>query len=97
MLSSDDRFIENNIPVKAIAASSAQNDSGVFELSFRDERYLPFEGAGAISEWMIELSTEQELRQFDYSTISDVILHLKYTARESGGQFKKKAATYIKD
>ena len=51
----DDRFIENNIPVKAIAASNAQNDSGVFELSFRDERYLPFEGAGAISEWSLEL------------------------------------------
>jgi Tc toxin complex TcA C-terminal TcB-binding domain len=27
----DTRFIENNIPVKAIAASSAQNDSGVFK------------------------------------------------------------------
>jgi hypothetical protein len=47
----DGRFIENNIPVKAIAASNAQNDSGMFELSFRDERYLPFEGAGAVSQW----------------------------------------------
>ncbi len=28
----DGRFIENNIPVKAIAVSNAQNDSGVFEL-----------------------------------------------------------------
>ena len=54
----DTRFIENNIPVKAIAASSAQNDSGVFELNFRDERYLPFEGAGAISEWSLELFTD---------------------------------------
>src|SRR5690606_17850927 len=51
----DMRFIENNIPVKAIATSGAQNDSGMFELAFRDERYLPFEGAGAISEWSFEL------------------------------------------
>src|SRR5213078_2235138 len=29
----DERFVENNIPVKAIAASGAQNDSGVFELA----------------------------------------------------------------
>ena len=29
-----------------VAVSSAQNDSGVFELNFKDERYLPFEGAG---------------------------------------------------
>ena len=65
----DDRFVENNIPVKAIAASNAQNDSGVFELSFRDERYLPFEGAGAVSEWSLELfsdlpsTTTRRLRQ----------------------------------
>ena len=55
----DSRFIENNIPVKAIAASNAQNDSGVFELSFRDERYLPFEGAGAIANgrWSFSMTT----------------------------------------
>ena len=69
----------------------------MFEFNFRDERYLPFERAGAISEWQIELSTEKELRQFDYSTISDVILHLDYTARESGGLFKEKAMKYLKD
>ena len=28
---------------EAIATSSGQNDSGLFELDFRDERYLPFE------------------------------------------------------
>jgi hypothetical protein len=109
--SSDDRFIENNIPVKAIAASNAQNDSGVFELSFRDERYLPFEGAGAISEWSLELFSDlpsnnpdpmdpdfgRPLRQFDYSTISDAILHIKYTAREDAGAFKNGAVTHLRD
>jgi len=54
----DVRFVERQHPVKAIAASSGQNDSGVFELSFRDERYLPFEGAGAISEWSLELFSD---------------------------------------
>ena len=33
---------------RSIATSSGQNDAGLFELNFRDERYLPFEGAGAI-------------------------------------------------
>src|SRR5207245_1215913 len=28
----------------SIATSTAQNDAGVFELSFHDERYMPFEG-----------------------------------------------------
>jgi hypothetical protein len=93
----DDRFRTTTVPVTSIATSTGQNDAGMFEFNFRDERYLPFEGAGVISDWMIELSTEKELRQFDYSTISDVILHLKYTARENGGLFKKNAVAYIKD
>jgi len=92
----DDRFRTSNVPVTSIATSTGQNDAGMFEFNFRDERYLPFEGAGAISDWQIELSTEKEFRQFDYSTISDVILHLKYTARENGGLFKNNAVTYIK-
>jgi len=67
-------------PTPSIATSTATNDAGVFELSFRDERYLPFEGAGAISSWRLELPNQ--LRQFDYNTISDIILHLSYTARD---------------
>lgn len=62
-----------------IAASSAQADGGVFELSFRDERYLPFEGQGAVSTW--ELTLPQTVRSFDYATISDVVLSLAYSAR----------------
>jgi hypothetical protein len=93
----DNRFRTIYAPVTSIATSTGQNDAGVFELNFRDERYLPFEGAGAISDWMIELTTEEDLRQLDYSTISDVVLHVRYTARESGGLFKEKAAAYIKD
>lgn len=92
----DNRFRTTNVAVTSIATSTGQNDAGMFEFNFRDERYLPFEGAGVISDWMIELSTEKELRQFDYSTISDVILHLRYTARESGGLFKNNAVSYIK-
>jgi hypothetical protein len=35
-------------PITSIAVSSAQSDAGVFELNFHDERYMPFEGCGAI-------------------------------------------------
>ncbi len=100
----DDRFVENNVPVRVIAASGAQNDSGVFELSFRDERYLPFEGAGAVSEWSLELFDDAEnpdfgkpLRQFDYDSISDAVLHVKYTAREDAGAFKNGAVAHLRD
>jgi Tc toxin complex TcA C-terminal TcB-binding domain/Neuraminidase-like domain/Salmonella virulence plasmid 28.1kDa A protein len=81
-----DHFTTTNIPVSAIAASSGQNDSGVFELNFRDERYLPFEGAGAISKWRIELPTQ--VKQFDYGTINDVVLHLRYTSLDGGNKLR---------
>lgn len=77
----DDRFVKLPAVPGSIATSSAQNDSGVFELNFRDERYLPFENTGAISDWTLEFPSTT--RQFDFETISDVILHVRYTARES--------------
>jgi hypothetical protein len=62
----------------SIATSSSQNDAGVFHVNFRDDRYMPFEGSGAISSW--KLSLPKNFRQFDYDTINDVILHISYTA-----------------
>ena len=71
-----------NARATAIATSTGQSDPGVFELNFRDERYMPFEGAGAVSTW--RLSMPKSFRQFDYSTINDVVLRLAYTARSDG-------------
>lgn len=95
MFIDDDRFRESQVRINAISTSSGQNDSGLFELNFRDDRYLPFEGAGAISTWQIELMADPALRQFDYDTIADVILHLRYTAREDVGQFKEDAIAHL--
>lgn len=61
----------------------------MFETNLRDERYLPFEGAGVISTWRLEMPSE--IRQFDYNTISDVILHIRYTARDGGADSLKRA------
>ncbi len=91
----DDRFNYNVGAIQSIATSNAQNDSGIFELNFRDERYLPFEGTGAISSWHLELPTA--VAQFDYNTISDVIIHVKYTAREGGSALKDAANGSLKD
>nr|WP_218780231.1 neuraminidase-like domain-containing protein [Crenothrix polyspora] len=84
----DERFSTYIIPIRAVAVSSAQNDSGVFELNFKDERYLPFEGAGVISKWRLELP---EIRQYDYTTIADAIIHIKYTSNEGGERLKATA------
>ena len=84
----DEKFQHNLVGTQSIATSQAQGDSGLFELNFRDERYLPFEGAGAISTWRLELPTE--FHQFDYDSISDVILHMNYMAREGGDLLKQR-------
>jgi hypothetical protein len=54
----------------------------LFELNLRDERFLPFEGAGAISTWRLEIPND--VPQFDFESISDVVLHIRYTCREAG-------------
>jgi hypothetical protein len=90
----DSRFSDYFGSLQSIVTSSAQNDSGMFETNLRDERYLPFEGSGAVSEWQMELPanpSKEEPCQFDYDTISDVILHIRYTAREGGGILRKGA------
>lgn len=91
----DPHFVHDLVGIQSIATSTAQNDAGLFELNFRDERYLPFEGAGAISRWRLELPTVA--RQFDYHSISDVVLHLSYTARDAGGTLRQGAEKNIQD
>ena len=51
---------------------------------------MPFEGEGTISRWRVELA--DTFRPLDYDTITDVVLHLRYTARP-GGEALKRAAT----
>ena len=91
----DERFSTANVPITAVAISSAQEDSGQFEVSFHDERYIPFEGAGAISTWHIEFPGQ--LRQFPYESISDVVLHLRYTSLDGGEALKKAACESLEE
>jgi hypothetical protein len=52
----------------------------MFETNLHEERFLPFEGSGAIC--TCHLALPSQLRSFDYMTISDAILHIRYTARD---------------
>jgi hypothetical protein len=85
----DPRMVRSYAAREAIATSSGQNDSGMFELNFRDERYLPFEFQGAVSHWRIELPPKNNY--FDMDTLSDVIVNLNYTSREGGGLLRQAA------
>ena len=80
------------IASNAIATSTGQNDAGMFELNFRDERYMPFENAGVISSWRLNMMEDAGLRQLDYEGISDVIIHVNYTARNSDAKISPTVA-----
>jgi hypothetical protein len=75
----DERFVDYT-GGQSIVTSSASNDSGLFETNLHGERFLPFEGAGAESTWKLDLP--RDYPAFDFATISDVVLHVRYTARQ---------------
>ena len=89
----DNRFRTMFGAISSIATSNAQNDNGMFELNFNDERYLPFEGAGVISDWEINMPIENNY--FDFASLSDVVLHISYTSRNGGGQLTTAANTAL--
>src|SRR3989338_1978523 len=77
----------------SIAVTGSQNDAGLFQFSFNDERYLPFEGMrfegmrfepveASDRTISFHLRMNDEFRTFDYNTITDVLLHIHYTAED---------------
>ena len=86
----DTRFNDYYGALQTIVTSNALSDSGLFETNLNDERYLPFEAVGvAGSQWMLSIPTD--LPQFDYDTITDVILHEVYCpGRWTGPQGRRR-------
>ena len=67
----------------SIVTSTASQDAGLFNADRGQPRYLPFERRGADSDWHLAFAN-QELKQIDWDTVTDVVLHLRYTARDGG-------------
>jgi hypothetical protein len=67
-----------------IALSSSLEDNGMFQLNFQDERYLPFEYTGAISRWSLTFPNYAD-QEAMLKRLSNIILHVCYTARCEGG------------
>lgn len=88
------QFIYNLAALESVVTSTGQNDGGLFDTNLRDERYLPFEGAGVVSLWKIELPPDTNA--FDTSTLTDVVVHLRYTARDGGEAMKSLARQALK-
>jgi receptor-binding and translocation channel-forming TcA subunit of Tc toxin len=88
----DPRFLYNYAAVpQRIALGNGQDDPGLFVTAIAsniaDQRYLPFENAGAISTWHLDLP--QSNNEIDLSSVRDVVLHLHYTAVDGGDGLRK--------
>lgn len=78
----------NPRPYQQAGFSSGVNDSGLFVLDFGDERYLPFEGTGAISDWLLSFPRHQSSKQLALiNSMTDIILHVRYLAVDGGKSF----------
>ena len=78
-LSHVDQYTENN---------------GMFELNFGDERYLPFEGTGAVSNWRLELNGMKG--SYNPADLLDVTIKLRYTAQQGGSRFANEVKGVLK-
>lgn len=68
-----------------VALSTGVNDSGLFTLNFdTDERYLPFEFTGVVSRWRLAFPNPAAQHAM-LDSLSDIIIHVRYTARSAGG------------
>jgi Tc toxin complex TcA C-terminal TcB-binding domain len=85
----DPRVVHSYAAREAIATSSGQNDTGVFDLR-ADERYAPFEYQGAVSHWRLELPHENNY--IDMETLTDVVMQVNYTSREGGEPLRRAAS-----
>jgi len=83
------RFVVANPRIsQQVAISGDREDPGLHTARWGDERYLPFEGTGAVSSWTLNFprhGSAQQQALFD--GLQDIILHLRYRSMDGGQSF----------
>jgi len=90
-------FTEANIVQRtpeSVSLSSPVDASGLFKLRLEDPMLLPFEGSGVDSSWTFEMSPATN--RFNFHTIVDVLMKIRYTAREDWG-YKQKVIAKLRE
>nr|WP_140893526.1 neuraminidase-like domain-containing protein [Pseudomonas caspiana] len=79
--------IQNVRPHQQIGVSKGLEDNGIV-MDFDSSRYLPFEGTGAVSTWRLTFPRySKPPQQTLLHSLTDIILHLSYTAKDGGTAF----------
>jgi hypothetical protein len=65
---------------ESIALSKYINANGLFELRPDDKMLFPFEGSGVATSWTLDMT--KGANRFDFNSIADVLLTIRYTAMD---------------
>ncbi|MEK9495574.1 hypothetical protein V2H77_03735 [Photorhabdus sp. P32] len=108
--SGSSKNIANNLRAQqqiALSSLNEKDDGGVAKenwlctLMFDDDRYLPFEGTGAISTWTLEFPDQSVIDvlipNIYTSQLKDIQIHLHYTALDGGKSFASEVKGKMKN
>lgn len=77
-----------------IAISRIEEDNGILDPYPDNERYVHFEGTGAVSRWRLELNGKKG--EIDLDLLEDVIIKVEYTALQGGQAFGNAVKSMLK-
>lgn len=85
----DPRFVISNPRLnQQVAISGDLDDAGAQGARQGDERYLPFEGTGAVSRWTLTFPRHASAHQQAlFDGLQDIIVHVRYYAVDGGKPF----------
>lgn len=79
-----------------VCLSSANQDVGLVSNPEADDRYRPFEGTGAVSDWHLQFP--RHTHQADaLASLSDIILEVRYFALHGGPLFEEAVEKLLED
>lgn len=91
----DGRYVMRSLrPSQQVCLSSATQDIGLVTAPESDDRYLPFEGTGAVSDWNLKFpraARQTELLQ----GLSDIVMEVRYLALYGGALFEEQVEALL--
>ncbi|MFZ5937758.1 neuraminidase-like domain-containing protein [Pseudomonas sp. HS6-2] len=81
-------------PHQQVCLSTGSQDLGLVTAAEADDRYLPFEGTGAVSRWRLQFPLPEMQTQL-LEGLSDIVLDIRYYALPGGAQFAREVQALL--
>ncbi|QHG64568.2 hypothetical protein C2H86_09145 [Pseudomonas putida] len=81
-------------PHQQVCLSTGSQDLGLVTAAEADDRYLPFEGTGAVSSWRLQFPLPKMQTQL-LEGLSDIVLDIRYYALPGGAQFAREVQALL--